>query len=322
MSLMPPPIDPELAAAVDLDSLRITLTHEVIGELREVSAPMPTLDQLRRGGAFTVEERIAHSGSGGSAGVPLLLCRPIGVTGRPPVLYYLHGGGMVMGHARQHLDYVLRWAEELRAAVVSVEYRLAPEHPYPAALDDAAAGMAWVAAHAQEAAVDPERVLLVGFSGGGAVAAGLALRLRDENQYRPVGQMLVCPMLDDRNDTLSAFQLAGSGGWNRATNEAAWRHVLGPRRGAPDVPVYAAPARAEDLSGLPPTYLEAGSAETFRDEVVAYASRIWAAGGNAELHVFPGGFHGFDFLAPEALLSRDARDARLKWLHRTLPVQP
>ncbi|MDQ0809484.1 hypothetical protein QFZ63_001198 [Streptomyces sp. B3I7] len=147
MSLMPPPIDPELAAAVDLDSLRITLTHEVIGELREVSAPMPTLDQLRRGGAFTVEERIAHSGSGGSAGVPLLLCRPIGVTGRPPVLYHLHGGGMVMGHARQHLDYVLRWAEELRAAVVSVEYRLAQEHPYPAALDDAAAGMAWHAAH-------------------------------------------------------------------------------------------------------------------------------------------------------------------------------
>jgi acetyl esterase/lipase len=97
--------------------------------------------------------------------------------------------------------------------------------------------------------------------------------------------------------------------------------VLGERRGTPDVPPYAAPARAEDLSGLPPTYLEAGSAETFRDEVVAYASGIWAAGGDAELHVFPGGFHGFDFLVPAAALSRDARDARLKWLRRTLPVR-
>ncbi|WP_307168849.1 alpha/beta hydrolase fold domain-containing protein [Streptomyces sp. B3I7] len=100
---------------------------------------------------------------------------------------------------------------------------------------------------AQETAVDPERVLLVGFSGGGAVAAGLALRLRDENQLRPVGQMLVCPMLDDRNDTLSALQLAGSGGWNRATNEAAWRHVLGPRRGAPDVPACRMPPTAPPL---------------------------------------------------------------------------
>jgi acetyl esterase/lipase len=322
MPVTPPPVDPELAAAIDLDALRITLTHEVIEKLRAAAAPAPTLDDLRRDGAFTVEEHLAPPAGGGTAGVPLLVCRPTGASGRLPVLYYLHGGGMVMGHARQHLDYVLEWAEELEAAVVSVEYRLAPEHPYPAALDDALAGITWIATHGRESGIDPERVLVTGFSGGGAVAAGLALRLRDGRDLRPVGQMLVCPMLDDRSDTCSAVQFAAAGGWNRATNEAAWSHVLGARRGTADVPAYAAPARAEDLSGLPPTYLEAGSAETFRDEVVGYASGIWAAGGDAELHVFAGGFHGFDFLVPGAGLSRDARETRLKWLRRVLPTRP
>ncbi|WP_395575071.1 alpha/beta hydrolase [Streptomyces sp. BK79] len=319
MPISPPPIDPELAAAVDLDSLRITLTHEVIEKMRAAAAPTPTLSELRRGGDFVIEEHRARPADGGGADVPLLLCRPAGAVGRLPVLYYLHGGGMVMGHARQNLDHVLEWAEELGAAVVSVEYRLAPEHPYPAALDDSLAGITWIATHARESGIDPERVLVVGFSGGGALAAGLTLRLRDSRDLRPLGQMLVCPMLDDRNDTFSTVQLAESGGWNRAANEAAWTHVLGARRGTPGIPAYAAPARAEDLGGLPPTYLEAGSAEIFRDEVVAYASRIWAAGGDAELHVFPGGFHGFDFFVPGAALSRDARDARLKWLRRTLP---
>ncbi|WP_217140770.1 alpha/beta hydrolase [Streptomyces sp. AC627_RSS907] len=321
MPVTPPPVDPELAAAIDIDALRITLTHEVIERLRAAAAPAPTLAELRRDGAFTVEEHLAPAAGGGTAGVPLLVCRPTGARGRLPVLYYLHGGGMVMGHARQHLDYVLEWAEELGAAVVSAEYRLAPEHPYPAALDDALAGITWIATRGREAGIDPERVLVTGFSGGGAVAAGLTLRLRDGRDLRPVGQMLVCPMLDDRNDTCSAVQFAATGGWNRATNEAAWSHVLGARRGTADVPAYAAPARAEDLSGLPPTYLEAGSAETFRDEVVGYASGIWAAGGDAELHVFAGGFHGFDFLVPGAVLSRDAREARLKWLRRVLPTR-
>ncbi|MFE4216219.1 alpha/beta hydrolase [Streptomyces sp. NPDC056844] len=321
MSVTPPPVDPELAPAVDLDSMRITLTSEVIERIRAATAPVPTLDELRRDGAFTVAEHLARPTGGGAAEVPLLLCRPAGAVERLPVLYYLHGGGMVMGHARQNLDYVLQWARELRAAVVSVEYRLAPEHPYPAALDEGLAAMAWITGRAQEEGIDPDRVLVVGFSGGGALAAGLTLRLRDAKELRPVGQMLVGPMLDDRGGTLSARQFAHLGGWNRGTNEAAWTHVLGGLRGTAVVSAYAVPARAGDLSGLPATYLEVGSAETFRDEVVAYASGMWAAGGDAELHVFPGGFRGFDFLAPGAALSRDARDARLRWLRRMLPVR-
>jgi acetyl esterase/lipase len=123
-------------------------------------------------------------------------------------------------------------------------------------------------------------------------------------------------MLDDRNDTVSSHQMAGTGVWDRTSNATGWAALLGPRAGGPDVSPHAAPARAQDLSGLPPAFLDVGSAETFRDEVVDYASRIWQAGGSAELHVWPGGFHGFDGIAPQAALSRSARAQRLPWLRR------
>lgn len=125
-------------------------------------------------------------------------------------------------------------------------------------------------------------------------------------------------MLDDRNDTPSAHQLAGVGIWDRVSNETGWAALLGDARGGPDVSPYAAPARATDLSGLPPAFIDVGSAETFRDEDVAYASRLWQAGGQAELHVWPGGFHGFDGFVPDAAISRDAQEARLRWLDRLL----
>jgi hypothetical protein len=133
-----------------------------------------------------------------------------------------------------------------------------------------------------------------------------------------LGQMLFSPMLDDRNDTVSARQMAGRGVWDRTANETGWTALLGDARGGPDVSPYAAPARATDLSNLPPTFIDAGTAETYRDEDVAYATRIWQAGGRAELHVWPGGFHGFDVLVPTAAISRDAKAARIRWLHRLL----
>ncbi len=125
-------------------------------------------------------------------------------------------------------------------------------------------------------------------------------------------------MLDDRCDSLSARQMEGLGVWDRESNRRAWRALLGDSAGGPDVSAYAAAARADDLSNLPPAFLDVTSCETFRDEVVAYASRIWAAGGQAELHVCPGGFHGSDLMAPDATLSKRAKHARLEWLQRTL----
>ena len=174
---------------------------------------------------------------------------------------------------------MLDHAERLQLAVVSVEYRLAPETPHPGPVEDCYAGLSWTVAHAAELGVDPARVIVGGVSAGGGLAAAVALLARDRGAPALLGQLLACPMLDDRNDTPSAWQMAGVGVWDRAANDVGWAALLGDARGGPDVSPYAAPARAADLSGLPPAFIDVGSAETFRDEDVAYASRIWQAGG-------------------------------------------
>lgn len=320
MSLKPPPFDPELelvlAVVAGQESGALTL-EKIVEQRAAYAAAMPSNEELGANGAFHIEEHTAP-GTDGTPDVPLLVCRPADATGPSPAVYYMHPGGMVMGTNRFNVEYLLDWVAELGVTLVSVEYRLAPENPYPAALEDCYAGLRWTADHADDIGVDPERVIVAGTSGGGGLAAALTLFSRDRGGPRPLGQILMCPMIDDRGDTVSARQMSGLGLWNRATNETAWHHVLGEKRGGEDVSPYAAPARADDLSGLPPAFLDVGSAETFRDEVVDYASRIWQAGGAAELHVWPGGFHGFDLLAPQAALSRDARAARLRWLRRIL----
>jgi acetyl esterase/lipase len=212
----------------------------------------------------------------------------------------------------------LAHAEQLGAAVVSVEYRLAPETPHPGPVEDCYAGLAWTAGHAGELGIDPARVIVGGASAGVGLAAAVALLARDRGGPALLGQMLLCPMLDDRNETPSSYQMAGIGIWDREANEVGWTALLGAARGGPDVSPYAAPARATDLSGLPPAFIEVGSAETFRDEDVAYATGIWQAGGQAELHVWPGGFHGFTGMVPDAAISKAATAAQQGWLRRIL----
>lgn len=322
MSLVPPPFDPELAAALELikDVISPGLTLDQIDEIRQGPgiALLAELD-LTLDGFFEVEDRKVP-GPEGAPEISLLICRPTAppASGPRPVVYHVHGGGMVIGTNRVGVDVPLAWAKEVDAVVVSVEYRLAPEHPHPAPVEDVYAGLVWTAEHAAELDADPERIVIAGASAGGGLSAALALLARDRKGPRVIGQVLMCPMLDDRNDTPSAHQMAGVGVWDRTANETGWTALLGEARGGPDVPAYAAPARAEDLSGLPPAFLDVGSAETFRDEVVAYASRIWQAGGVAELHVWPGGFHGFDGFAPQAAVSQTARAAQLRWLRRLL----
>lgn len=318
----PVPFDPELGAALTIIEQQMsgTLTSvDVIPELRQSMdmMPAPTAEQLSRDGAFEVEDRVVP-GPAGAPDITLLVCRPAGATTPLPALYHIHGGGMVFGNRMVGVDVLLDWALELNLAVVSVEYRLAPEHPHPAPAEDCYAGLAWTAGHAGELGIDPDRILVAGGSAGGGLAAAVALMARDRGGPALIGQLLLCPMLDDRNDTPSSLQMAGLGIWDHAANEVGWTALLGEARGGPDVSPYAAPARATDLSGLPPAFIDVGSAETFRDEDVAYATRIWQAGGQAELHVWPGGFHGFDMMVPHAAISRDAAAARLRWLRRLL----
>jgi acetyl esterase/lipase len=313
----PPPYDPECGAVLAAFPEFPPLTAEAIPTMRaaaEQFIPRPTNEELARGGAFTVEERTVP-GPEGAPDVALIICRPTATADPVPALYCTHGGGMFSGTARDALGDVLDLAEMVGAAVVSVEYRLAPETPHPGPVEDCYAGLSWTAA---DGGFDPARIVLIGGSAGGGIAAALALMSRDRGGPALAGQLLMCPMLDDRNDSPSVHQMAGLPMWNRQANEVGWTALLGDARGGPDVSPYAAPARAEDLSGLPPTFIDVGSADSFRDEDVTYASRIWLAGGGAELHVWPGGFHGFDAMVPAAGISRAAVAARADWLRRLL----
>ncbi|WP_030772623.1 MULTISPECIES: alpha/beta hydrolase [unclassified Streptomyces] len=314
-----PPIDPELRLAMAAlgDAVREPLTPGNLAAQQERDAatrPRPTVGELRADGLFEVDELRVPGRD-----VTLVSARPAGAVGPLPLLYYMHGGGMVVGNAPSVLPQLLReWALPLGLAVISVEYGLAPQVQYPEPLEDCYAGLVRAAEHARELGIDADRIIIGGKSAGGGLAAALALLTRDRGGPAPIGQLLLCPMLDDRNTTFSSHQMAGVDVWDRTSNATGWQALLGDRCGAPDLSPYAAPARATDLSGLPPAYIDVGSVETFRDEDVAYADAIWRAGGQAELHVWPGAFHGFDSLAPEAALSQDARDARTRWLRRVL----
>lgn len=236
-------------------------------------------------------------------------------------MYFIHGGGFVSGDERgAGLAAELERAEAVGAAVVSVRYRLAPEHRYPAALEDCFAGLVWLTGHARELGVDPAQIVVSGPSAGGGLAAGMRLLARERGGPSLLGQMLQQPMLDDRCDTSSAGQMDGlaAGTWDRTASITGWTALLGELRGTNAVSPLAARARAKDLSGLPPAYIDVGSIDGFRDEAITYADSIWRAGGQAELYVWPGGYHGFDVRVPDAELTRRANAARLAWLQRLL----
>ncbi|MFJ5986722.1 alpha/beta hydrolase [Lentzea sp. NPDC092896] len=294
-------IDPELAAAIDLS--RPPLTADGI-PARRAANRVVTDAELSRGGTVTFTEQDAD-------GVPVLVLRPARGPEGPPVLH-VHGGGMVAGTRRSDLHVLAEWVEELGVTLVSPEYRLAPENPHPAPVQDCFQTLTWMERNGFGSPV------VAGTSAGGGLAAAVTLMARDHGGPAIRGQLLIYPMLDDRCETPSSHQFLDGTIWVRSSNITGWTALLGDARGGPDVSPFAAPARATDLSGLPPTYVDVGSVDVFRDEAVGYASRIWQAGGDAELHVWPGGCHGFDHLAPEAALSRRARATRMAWLGRTL----
>lgn len=312
MSTRVPPFDPEIAAALidQAETVVVSLEPDEIGALRARASP-PDIQTVASDAGGTVSE---HHAPGTAGDVRVLLVRPERASGPVPVLLHLHGGGLVAGAVSDNVDAALGMAPGW--AVASVEYRLAPEHPYPAAVEDAYAALVWLVAEAAQLGIDPDRIVVTGVSAGGGLAASLALLARDRGGPSLLGQLLVCPMLDDRNDSGSGHQMAGLGSWDRRANATGWGAYLGAAAGGPGTPAYASAARADSWRGLPPSFVDVGSAETFRDECVEYATRMWADGVDAELHVWPGGNHGFDGLAPSARISLAARAARACWLER------
>jgi acetyl esterase/lipase len=315
-----PPYDSELAVALATwPEPPVSITPELI-PMRRAQPRIPP-EEIIGDRPVVYTDRTIPGPDGAPDLVATILQRPDRKPGGPAV-YYIHGGGMIFPDRWSGIPKALDWITDLDAVMVSVEYRVAPEHPYPAPLDDCYAGLLWTAAQAAEFGYDPAQLVIGGASAGGGLTAGVTLRARDEHGPALAAQVLIYPMLDDRNETASSYQFDGFGPWDRTSNDTGWDAYLGDRRRTANVPVYAAPGRATDLSGLPPTFIDVGSAEVFRDEDVAYASQIWADGGVCELHVWPGGYHGFDLSAPDTALARAMTETRNAWLRRTLSVPP
>jgi acetyl esterase/lipase len=305
-------IDPELAALLADIPLVTALDAESLTQIRPYSSgPLEPLLENR-----AVDRREVTVPAQDGTEIPLTILSPKNLTAPAPCIYWLHGGGMVMGDRFAQLDIPLQWLDRFGAVVVTVDYRLAPEFTGTTLADDCYTALHWTATNAAELGIDPARIVVAGTSAGGGLAAGVTLMSRDRGTPSIAAQVLICPMLDHRNTTVSSHQFAGTPGvWTRETNEFAWRSLL---PDTTDVSEYTSPSLATDLSALPPTYIDAGTAEVFRDEDVAYATAIWASGGQAELHVWAGGFHGFDALFPHAKVSAAARRTRTDWLARLL----
>ena len=235
-----------------------------------------------------------------------------------PGLYYIHGGGMVLGDVPMGDVDCKGLATDMGCVVASVEYRLAPEHPHPAPIEDCYAGLKWFADNSESLGVDRERIAVTGASAGGGLAAALALLARDRGEVKIIYQDLIYPMLDDRNITPASHYVQHPKVWNRQANIAGWSALLGKPAGSDDVSPYASPSRAEDLSGLPPAFIIVGELDLFVDEDIEYAQRLTRAGVPTELHVFPGAFHGSNIMVPMSDTSQRWEAVRSAALRRAL----
>jgi acetyl esterase/lipase len=311
-----PPLDPEVAAALAMQvdhPSPITEADIPAKRLEDDEAGAEAEAQIERLGLVRTDlEVVSHDG----ASVPLSLVHRRDRSPSSPLIYFIHGGAMMLGNRWSGFDVFLDWIERYNAVIATVEYRRAPEWRYPTVQEDCYAGLLHLADNAEALQVNVSTGVLAGISAGGGLAAAVALMARDRRGPTVAGQLLIAPMLDDSGDTRSTRQFP-TGMWNAVENELAWRSVLGDLYGNGEIPPYAAPARATDLARLPPAFLEVGSAEVFRDEVVTYASRIWAAGGQADLHVWSGGMHGFATFE-HTLLAQGAAHSLRNWLDRIL----
>ena len=232
-----------------------------------------------------------------------------------PAVLWMHGGGYVVGSPESCDQFIVEMVATVPCVVVSVDYRLAPENPFPEPLEDCYDALAWIVSHCTALGVDESRIAIGGVSAGGGLAAALALLVRDRGEISVLFQMLLCPMIDDRNVTPSSHMSTQPGIWSRDSTLRGWAAYLGGNSGSAEVSQYAAPSRATDLRQLPRAYIAVGSLDLFVDENIIYAQRLNQSGVSTELHVFPGAYHGFEIYvwdAPLSILARSTHFAALR----------
>ncbi|AGL16074.1 alpha/beta hydrolase [Actinoplanes sp. N902-109] len=315
-------------------SRRVLIDPDARGPLEELLAAMPggfnaIPDIVERRAALAslfapveapdrpgvvVEDRSVPGASGAPA-LSVRVYRPAGRSSEAlPGIYFIHGGGMVMGDLDGEDAIATMLCDRVGAVVVAVDYRLAPEHPHPAPVEDCYTGLCWTAEHAAELGVDADRLAVYGGSAGGGLAIATALMARDRHGPRLAFMMPIYPMIDDRNETDSSYEICDIGVWDRSANTEAWAWYL---NGKP-ADQYAAPARAVDVKGLPPTFIDVGTVDLFRDEDIAFAQRLMAAGVPVELHVHPGSYHGAEIFAGGTALAERIWALRVDALRRAL----
>ncbi len=308
-------VDPQLLPLLDAWP-QVSLSRDLLADLRAMDRlPMPDLTAAAASVNLT---RRTLPGPTDAPDVDVLVYRPTDAEGPLPCIFHIHGGGYVIGSVdaqeAQHRDMVAT----LNCVIVTVDYRLAPETIFPGAIEDCHAALSWVFDNAAVLRIDPARIGVMGESAGGGLAASLALLARDRGGPRPAFQHLVYPMIDDRTCIHpDPHPHAGEFIWTPDHNRFGWTALLSVEPGSDGVSPYAAAARAIDLTGLPPTYVATGSLDLFLEEDLDYARRLMRAGVPVELHVYPGGFHGFDF-DPAADVSARARRDSLDALSRFL----
>lgn len=268
-----------------------------------------------------IEER-AGPHVDGTREIPVRIYAPTSVsrTGLLPALLWIHGGGFTVGSPKGDDLLLTRIVEELGCIVVSPQYRLAPEHPFPAALDDCYATLLWLAQQAEELGIDRERLAIAGLSAGGGLCAGLGLMARDRGEVKLCFQMPLYACLDDRHLTASSHEFTDPRSWSREMSLKSWEAYLG-STASDDVSPYAAPSRARRLAGLPPTYMMIGMLDLLRDENIDYANRLMQAGVPTELHIYPGAFHAFEIAAPLASISQRATSEYIAALKRAFTLK-
>ncbi|MEI3605684.1 alpha/beta hydrolase [Pseudogracilibacillus sp. SE30717A] len=295
-------IDPELRETLELFP---PLDIDNIEATRQGMAAAAQMNEITIDESVVISEKMIP-GLENNPSVRVKIYEPKERTETLPGLLWIHGGGYVLGTADEGDALGQQFVLEANCVVVSVDYRLAPEHPYPAALEDCYAALKWFSDQADELDVDRSRIGVAGQSAGGGLTAALALFTRDKKGPELCFQMPLYPMIDDRNNTPSNLEITGNMIWNYDLNEKGWTMYLNGKNGTDEVSQYAAPARATDLSNLPYTYTCIGQLDPFRDETLDYVTRLSRAGVDVEFHLYPGAYHGFEGIVPTASISQRA----------------